>query len=528
MRARLLRRRLPALIGLAFCLACLCGALLLGHLAAAGAAPPEGYEELQAVRQIHLKGSYESEDFDAFVFLSRDNPSLPFDVKGYFVEDTIYLFFPQEVDRTALRLHWASDSIETLFFDGEPVTGRTALDCSGDLQLTDQTGRAFSLVVRTTQLPVLSIQTYEGELVYPLGGYVPASGQLWDAEGELFFSQVIQLRVRGNYTSTLPKLPYKMKTENKFSLFSLEKSRAWTLLANFLDPSMLRNDLAYRLAEALGMSYVPQQEYLELYLNGEYAGVYALTTQVGLHSGSIDLDKISEEEDGSYLLELDARSAGLEGSFSSLFGIPIVLKEPGSVTEAQRAQIQQELTRFETALLAEDFTLDGRHYSELIDLDSFVDAYLVNEILRNGDACAPLSLFVYKNEEGKLAMGPVWDFDLSAGYSATPGHQSPQGASLSDSHWFGRMLEDPVFRAAALEKYRSLDGFLEEYLAYLEDYREEMAPAANNNFIITYIGVNEYCNLPSDDPFPLEVDTLRDWLAERFVWLDENQLALWG
>lgn len=528
MRALLFRRRLPAWIGLFFCLACLCILLLLGCLAASDAAAPEGYDELQTVRQMHLKGSYESEDFDSFVFTSRDNSSLSFDIKGYFVEDTIYLFFLQDADRTALRLHWESDTVEDLFLDGEKITGRTKLDCSDDLQLTDQTGRVFSLVVRTTQLPVFSLETYEGQLVYPLGGYVPASGQLWDAEGELFFSQMIQMRVRGNYISTLPKLPCKIKTENKFSLFSLEKSSKWTLLANFLDPSMLRNDLAYRLADALGMSYVPQQEYLELYLNGEYAGVYALTTQIGLHSGSIDLDKIDEEGDGSYFLELDARSASLPDNFTSLFDIPIVLKEPSSVTAAHRVQIQPELTRFETALLAEDFTLDGQHYSEMIDLDSFVEVYLVNEILRNADASAPLSLFVYKNEESKLAMGPVWDLDLSAGYSATAGHEAPQGTTLSDSHWFGRMLEDPVFRAAALEKYQLLDGFLEEYLVYLEEYRLQMADAANNNFIITYIGVNEYSNLPSDDPFQLELETLKNWLIDRFAWLDENQLALWG
>ena len=522
------RRKLPALIGLIFCLCCLCVLLLIGYLVDEGNQPPEGYAELQAVRQLHLKGSYESEDFSDFVFTARDNPSLSFDIKGYFVDDTIYFFFPQQVDRTALRLHWDSDTINALFLDGVSVTSHTELDCTEDLQLTDETGQSYSLVMRVTQLPVLALQTYEGQLVYPLGGYVPASGQLWDVEGDLFFSQVVQLRVRGNYTSTLPKLPYKMKTENKFSLFSLEKSSQWTLLANFLDPSMLRNDLAYRLAEALGMSYVPEQEFLELYLNGEYAGVYALTTQVGLHSGNIALDKITEAENGSYLLELDARSEGLPDTFVSLFDIPIVLKDPDSVTEEQRQQIQQELTRFETALLADDFTIDGQHYSELIDLDSFVDVYLVNEILRNGDACMPLSLFVYRDEEGRLAMGPVWDFDLSTGYSTIEGGENPQGVSLSDSHWFGRMLEDPVFRAAALEEYQKLDGFLEDYLSYLDDYRKTMSAAANNNFIITYIGVNEYSNLPTDDPFLLEVDTLEQWLIARFDWLDENQLSLWG
>lgn len=526
------RRLLMPLLGLAAALCCMAGLLAVSQRRAMAAAAAQQSEQdarraaIELVRSMHTKGSFSSPDFTQMAFLQSENPQLPFDVEGYFVEDTVYFFFPVGTDLGALHLSWESDTLDALYCGGEAVTQRRALNCTGPLALTGG-GRTFVLEARCTQLPVLSVQTADGALVAPGYGYERASARLWDDAGELVLSQMMQIRVRGNYSSTLPKLPYNIKTQNKFSLFDMQRAKSWCLLANFTDPSLARNSVAFRLAQALGMDYVPQTRYLDVYLNGEYQGVYTLTSRVGLHEGNVDLAALGASgTEGSYMLELDARSVGVE-TVTSLFGIPLVMKDPSYVNDEQRAMIQSEITQFEQALLAQDFCAQGVRYSDLIDVRSFADTYLVHEILRNSDATIPLSLYVYKDEEGRLAMGPVWDFDLAAGNATVEADRQTAGLTLADSHWFGRLMDDALFRRTVYEEYEKLDGFLAETLDWLDAYEAQMTAAANNNFIITYIGVNDYSNVPQDDPFHKEVEALRTWLAGRFAWLDENAAALW-
>lgn len=516
-----LKKTAPILFGFCLCIVCFLGILLFSLRREINLnAPLPGQDKIDALEALHIKGSYKSPYFDSFIFERRYNPSLPFDVKAYFVDETVYCFLPSSAD-DELRVTFRTTEGRHILYNGTELKNKGAVNVKKGAIL--QLGETkLTIVPVYTELPYMSFETMNGNLVYSHGGYVAASGRMWDKNSTAILSQLFQIRVRGNLTTAVPKLSYKIKTFNKFNIYNLDRADEWTLLANFYDPSLMRNKIAFDLAQELGMEYVPQMNYVELYLNGEYHGVYVLTSQVGIHSGNVKLDSLKNDLSGSYMLELDVRSAGLEECFDSLFGIPVVLKDPSIVSERQRDMIQRELTAFEKALLSENFTCDGVSYRELVDIESFADVYLINEILSNLDASSPLSLFVYKNSEGKLAMGPVWDFDLAMGNNSNEIFCKTEGFSMKNYHWFSRLNQDPVFCQLVKEKYSKLSGFTDNMDEYFENHISEMKDAANNNFISAYIGMNSYSNVPSDDPFVEEVSTLKKWLTSRFNWLDSN------
>ena len=516
-----LKKKIPILLGFAVSIVCFLGILFFAFLRAEPVnAPLPGQDKIDGLEALHIKGSYKSPYFDFFTFESKYNPSLPFDIKAYFVDETVYCFLPSSSDGE-LRVTFRTSEERQLFYNGSELKNKGVINVRNGATLYLKETE-FTLVPVYTKLPYVSFETMNGNLVYSNGGYVAASGRMWDENYKAILSQLFQIRVRGNLTTAIPKLSYKIKTINEFSIYGHQKSDEWTLLANFYDPSLLRNKVAFDMAHKLGMEYIPQMNYVELYLNGEYHGVYALTSQVGIHSGNVDLDSLKNDLSGSYMLELDSRSEGLDNCFESLFGIPIVLKDPSAVSEQQRDMIQKEVEEFEKALLSEDFTNGSICYRDLIDMKSFADVYLINEILGNLDASAPLSLFVYKNSEGKLAMGPVWDFDLAAGNNSNEVFSKVEGFNMRNYHWFARLNQDPVFCNLVIEEYGKLYDFVKNIDEYFSEYSIEMKTAANNNFISAYIGINSYSNVPSDDPFEKEVSDLNRWLKARFDWIEQN------
>ena len=521
------KKRLIPIIGFTICVICFMALFLSRHLQESETvAVKPGREMIDGLKSWHMKGSYNDDVIESFVFSSKHNPSLPFDIKGYFVEDIVYCFLPESINKKA-TLSVSAFSDNTILCNGTEIKNNVQIDLQADNRI-ETDGRVYTVKPVYTKLPYISFETMDNNLVYPGGGYVPAIGRMWEKDSVEILSQVFQVRVRGNTTAECPKLSYKIKTENNFELYGLNKADEWTLLANFFDPSMLRNYTAYSMSDMLGMEYVPQQEYVELFLNGEYQGVYAFTTQIGIHSGNIDLKMMDNSLDGSYLLEMDFRTAGTEYQLDSLFDITVVIKEPSNFSTEQKNKIQQDLTRFEKAILSEDFTADGIHYSELIDVKSFADFYLVNEIMGNHEARSGLSVYIYKNSEGKLAMGPVWDMDFAAGNNSDEKFRKAEGIPLSECHWYQRLLSDPVFCKIVKEEYAKLASAEDKLHDRFVKHIDEISQAANNNFIVTYIGVNSYSNFPSDDPFVKEVTDLWDWIHTKFDWLNNNLDNIWS
>ena len=311
----------------------------------------------------------------------------------------------------------------------------------------------------SADLPVLSLTTKSGEMtaIEEEKGYEESGTvQILDLNGgELYEGTAESIRGRGNSTWGLAKKPFQFKLSKKADLLGFGEAKTWNLIANGYDETRLRNRIAMELAREIGMSYVPESQMIDLYINHVYYGNYYLSEKVEVDRervairdmeetlsaayGVSELGKLKsienpegtrkwtgavcEEEDlsGGYLLEreLPARYAGELSGFVTSQGDYYVLQSPRYASKEQVDYIADLMQEFQDAVSTEDgiHPQTGKHYSDYIDMDSFVRKYLVEEISKNYDGGVTSSFF-YKPQDtvsDKIFAGPVWDFDVAFG-----------------------------------------------------------------------------------------------------------------
>ncbi len=270
------------------------------------------------------------------------------------------------------------------------------------------------------------------------------------------------IRGRGNTTwQYFPKKPYRIKFDEKVSVFGEEKNKSWVLLALYNDFSVVKDRLAFTMADALGTDvFVPSYNYVELYLNGEYNGLYLMTDQVDENKGraAVKSDDVEHTEliEVPFLVELDdyAPSEGTEGvDWFKVAGRPYNIKYPEAderneaVADEQFAYIQNYINRVDAACRAGDLAT----LSELVDIDTFIDFYIVQEVMGQPEINWK-SVYMYKSQDGKMKMGPVWDFDWSAmgpslGDEKNAYRDKTEGLRSIDN-WFDNMQKkSPEFKA---------------------------------------------------------------------------------
>ncbi|MCP4499528.1 MAG: hypothetical protein GY822_06130, partial [Deltaproteobacteria bacterium] len=149
------------------------------------------------------------------------------------------------------------------------------------------------------------------------------------------FKGDLEIRGRGNSTWGKPKKPYKLKLEDKSKLLGMPKSKHWALLANYFDPSQLRNSAAMFLGEQTTLAWTPKLRHVEVQVNGEFIGLYQLAETVRIEDNRVDITEMSPSDTGpvditgGYLLEQDARRIDNgEFGFLSSLGLDVVLKNP--------------------------------------------------------------------------------------------------------------------------------------------------------------------------------------------------------
>lgn len=503
-------------LGLVACCAVIAAIVLVGVRLKLTRADPylAGRDYLQAIHDTyHTKGAYTSDPLTSITFKSGNNGDLDFEIQGYFVDRDLYLFLPPQVSERSLCTSFTAQG--TVRLNGRRlISGLTRADFADGASL--ECGDAvYTVHIRRTSLPVIVFETFDDEPVYSKEQKVTTAISLYDAGGELTFRQTGSVRVRGNSTAQYPKLPYHVDLSEETSLLGLPASRDYVLLANFSDSSLLRNTITHTMAREMDIDAAMDSRFVELYMNGQYQGVYDLGTHVGVET-------VGLSEKG-WIAELDARTAGTPLSWESpVYGIPLKIKDLGEDIGEQTAwkQIRQAVTGLEQALASPDFTYNGRRYTERIDLDSFAVNYLLQELSKNRDFHNPYSSFLYERD-GILYMGPVWDMDQGYGNAAEELYTSTDGL-VQQVLWFERMAQDPEFQAAVREKFEQLRPFLDGLDTWLAEQNALLDNAATNNFIPTYIGLNDRMNTPADYSHKAMADELGSWISARAAWLAEN------
>ena len=281
---------------------------------------------------------------------------------------------------------------------------------------------------------------------------------------------------RGHSSWNENKKSYNLELSSAADLLNMGSAQKWVLQANAMDTTELRNKIVYDSAEAVGLAYSPDCNWVDLYLNGEYAGLYLLCERNEVHTERVD---ISRED--SFLVAKD-----WEWRFQEQ-GKPYILTEGNVALRVHYADMDLQTLQAvwqsaENAILAEDGIdpVTGKSWLELIDLESWVKKYLIEEVFANLDGTA-LSQFYYydgSSESGKIYAGPVWDYDLTMGNGAAePNMFFGNRYGIYGSPWPNALYQKEEFYSEVKEQYvtvfrpmlqQLLEGGIAEYASRVE------------------------------------------------------------
>ena len=404
-----------------------------------------------------------------FSFLTAHNPELSDDIVLSFDSDnnTFSGVIPQNIS--------VKNLIATFQFSGSKVeisgisqtSGNTKNDFTQILNYQVSNGTetiSYAIdVTRFTGLPVMDIQTTDFLTVDSRDSYIEAEIQI---EGWRYHhsnpQSNIEIRGRGHSTwDWYPKKPYQIKFDTATSVLSMPKERRWILLAEYADKTMIRNKIAFELGKLSDLPWVPSSEFLELFVNSEYQGTYNLVEKIELSPNRIN------PELSAYLVEIDQleRLDTTAPYFLSNFHL-FHIKQPDVTQDSNElANIKNLILNFEDALIYQRFSDDAESYKSLINLNSFVDWFLINEITKNIDAGAFFSsVYLTISVDGKISLGPIWDFDLSM----TGDHE---GWWMTGSPWFELLLQDPYFVDRVKQRFEHFYANKAEILDKVDDSR---------------------------------------------------------
>ena len=424
------------------------------------------------------------------------------------------VFFVDESTQVVLEKKAVSGSLDCSGYTTDmPYT----LSCTGESGTTEHT----LTFLQSSGLPSLHLDVQSGsmELIHETKGNQESGDlRLYSRTGDLNYSGRIEsLAGRGNSSWHKNKKPYSLELAGEADLLGMGRAKNWILLANAMDPSHLRNKAAYDLAARAGMDYAPECQWVDLYLNGEYAGVYLLSERNEIHPQRVDVP-----EKGSFLVSRESRWRLVSQNY------PRVLLDSGAALRIHDSGLTEEdLYRIwqpaENAILAEDGRdpQSGRTWQELIDLDSWAMEYLTGEIFGNVDA-GTISSYYYldgRDPSGKIYAGPVWDYDLAMGSSGSWQAENVRAFfgdkahiwSLEDSTWFYGLNRKPEFRNRVRELYRDVyRPLLQELLETgMEDYASQIRQGAMLDQYRWGTGSAQE-----------ETESIRRYLSERMAFLD--------
>jgi len=371
----------------------------------------------------------------------------------------------------------------------------------------------------------------------------------------------IGIEIRGSSSQMFPKKQYGIELRDDAgngiasSLLSLPEEEDWILFAPYNDKSLMRDALAYTLGRSLG-GYAPRTKFCELVLNGTYQGIYVLIEKIKRDKNRVDINKLDPDEiagnnlTGGYIIKIDKTTGGTgEGwvsthkppnAFNQQIHFQYEYPDAEDIVAEQKAYIQKYVTDFENALASDNFTDAVSGYSKFIDVNSFVDYLIMQEVTKNVDGYR-LSTFFHKQRDtdgGKLVMGPIWDFNLGFGNANYCTGGSPNGFVLDFNSmcaqdfwlipfWWQRLLADEAFSTKVAERWVELRAtkFKEEVIhGYIDSVATVLNVESQQRNFKAWTVLNEYVwpNYFIGATFQQEVDWLKAWVSDRLVWLDQH------
>lgn len=395
------------------------------------------------------------------------------------------------------------------------------------------------------------VDTVGGAPIVNTEDYVNATIRVVAPGGSEEVNATTRIRGRGHSTWTMPKKPYRLRLDQATSLAGMPAARNWALLANYSDKTLVRNRLAMDLGDQLGMAYSPRSEFVEMYLNGAYQGVYELYDHVEIGADRIDVPPLDPDTDvgadvitGGYHLEVDHR-LDEDVCWLTAGGVPICSKspefDPAAITDPSHPSAEQ-YDYITNALDAAEAAINtpGDSYADHFDVDAMVDWYLVSELMKNTDSrVAPSiagqftsSVFLHKDRGGKMTFGPLWDFDIAAGNTNYLGLEDPTGWWIRTSFWHAPLFAHSSFGQEVFAAWCQLwgDGVIAGIPSHIDALVAEIGPVAIAGNFDRWQILGEYVwpNAFVGDTHQEDVDYLKTWLSTRAEWMHEQYTSEFG
>ncbi len=377
------------------------------------------------------------------------------------------------------------------------------------------------------------------------------------------YNGAIGIEIRGSSSQGYEKKPYGIETRDASGedldvpLLGMPEESDWALISPLNDKTLMRDVLTHTYARSV-MPWTPRTRYCEVVINNDYKGVYVLIETIKRDANRVAIKKLEAEDisgdklTGGYILRMDKYgiNGDLGGNWMSTYPpkpgawqktwFQYHYPKEGGIRSAQQVYIQKYIKDFEDMLMSSDYK---SRYADWIDVNSWVDYLLVQELTKNTDGYR-LSAYFYKNrdsEGGKLKMGPLWDFNIAFGIGDYCNGQDYRGWAKDFNDvcgedqwqihfWWDRLWQDPAFRDRVGRRWRELrqnTWSTERLITPIDSIVGVIGQARDRNFnrwpvLSTYVWPNAYIGYSYEN----EVNYLRSWLVNRLGWLDANMNTL--
>ncbi len=464
-----------------------------------------------------------------------------FDMVTIDADTTFIVCMPCAVDATVDGLDWnfklnfAEDA--TIFLDDNEIKNEDSYEFGGEhsaelkIFYDEENYREYTLKVYQFSLPVLSIQTPGNtEITSKEVWTKDATIRLWTTDGEIEDLEGTQIKGRGNTTWNYSKKPYTIKMDSKTNMIKKlggsgsGKDKRWNLLANYMDRTLMRNHVTFELGRQTGLAWTPKGEFCELILNGEHNGNYYLCEHIKLSEDRVNIQELSATDTdpdvitGGYILEYDKNYDEVNKFKSAVCDYPVQFKEPDDdvLNTDQFNYMQDYIDEMEAVLENTDVENYYETIQDWIDIDSFIDFWIVEELAQNWEPNHPKSTYFYKDRGDVLYAGPLWDFDWET-YTMTAGHT---GWRLKTALYYKYLFENAEFVERVQERWNAQKAGFKDVVPEIAETRDKLWYSDELNMNI-WAPITQTTNGDTELSYDEATSLMQSVLDERIDILDE-------
>lgn len=350
-------------------------------------------------------------------------------------------------------------------------------------------------------IPRIVIETENHQEIIDRETEIPAKLQIWGENAPESEIMDLTIKGRGNSTWTYPKKPYTIKFNKKQTFLGMPKAKKWVMLANYRDRTLIRNAVALEIARRTSPNWVPRGQFADIFLNNKFIGNYYICEKIEVNQNRLNL------ESNGVLLEFD-KHYDEEFQFRTAIGnYPTIIKNPKEPTDEQFHNIENFVNDFVESVY-------NQHEYNHVDINSFVDYFIVNEIAQNSEIQSPKSFFSYIDNKGNLTAGPVWDFDYETFTVSKRGLRNIYGFLFKD------LISNNLFKKQILLQWENYKNTLPFIFDYIDSLSTNLKASNEQNHLLWPITYSYGLVGDENESYETAIRMLKSSLEARIKELD--------